>query len=136
MAAAPPRKGAYLDSSAIVKLVVREPESSALRRYLRTRRPYLASALVRAEVTRAVLPNGDAAARQAAATLRRVDLVRINNRVLDDAGSMQPEALRSLDAIHLATALLLGDAVGVVVTYDERMAEAARSLGFTVASPT
>jgi predicted nucleic acid-binding protein len=62
--------------------------------------------------------------------------VRINNRVLDDAGSMQPEALRSLDAIHLATALLLGDAVGVVVTYDERMAEAARSLGFTVASPT
>lgn len=135
MAAASPRKGAYLDSSAIVKLVVREPESAALRRYLRARRPYLASALVRTEVARAVLPNGDAAGRQAAETLQRFDLVRINNRILNGAGSMQPAALRSLDAIHLATAQLLGDAVGVVVTYDERMAEAARALGFTVASP-
>lgn len=135
MAAASPRKGAYLDSSAIVKLVVREPESAALRRYLRARRPYLASALVRTEVARAVLPNGDAAGRHAAEILQRLDLVRITNRVLNDAGSMRPASLRSVDTLHLATAVLLGDAVGVVVTYDERMAEAARALGFTVAAP-
>lgn len=135
MAPPPARRGVYLDSSALVKLVVREPESTALRRYLRSRRPYLASALVRTEVARAVLPNGDRSTPEVAKVLARVNLVRVTDRILESAGSLEPATIRSLDAVHLATAQLLGEAVAVLVTYDERMAQAARALGFTVASP-
>jgi len=126
---------AYLDSSAIVKLVVEEPESAALRRYLRRRRPLMSSSLARTEVMRAVLPAGDKALTRARQVLARVDLIRINDRVLDAAGGLRPLDLRSLDAIHLATAELLGTDLGPVVTYDTRQAEAAKQLGHRVASP-
>ncbi|MGH2519379.1 MAG: type II toxin-antitoxin system VapC family toxin, partial [Chloroflexota bacterium] len=65
-----------------------------------------------------------------------IDLVRINDRVLNQAGTMLPADVRSFDAIHMATAALLGDDVRDLVTYDERMASAARSLGCRVSSPT
>src|SRR3954468_15128791 len=94
----------YLDSSAIVKLAVREPESDALRRHLRRRRPLLSSALARAEVLRALLPGGEPALTSGRRVLARVDLVRINDRVLSAAGMLLPVELRTLDAIHLATA--------------------------------
>ncbi len=125
----------YLDSSAIVKLAVREAESSALRRYLRRRRPLVTSALARTEVLRALLPGGDEAVAAGQKVLTRLDLVRINNRVLDDAAALLPVQIRSLDAIHLATAAQLGQDVRTVVTYDDRMAEAARSIGYHVAVP-
>src|SRR5215469_13625863 len=110
----------YLDSSAIVKLAVREAESAALRQYLRRRRPLVSSSLARTEVLRALLPGGDDAVASGRKVLTRLDLVRINNRVLDEAAAILPAQIRSLDAIHLATAGQLGQDLGALVTYDER----------------
>lgn len=124
----------YVDSSAIVKLVASEPESTALRRYLR-RRLLVASALARTEVARAVLPLGPPFTRRATEVLARLELVRVSDRVLADAGRLLPADLRSLDAIHLATARLFGTTLQQVVTYDSRMAAAARGLRLRVASP-
>jgi len=124
----------YLDSSALVKLAVREPESDALRRFLRGKKELCASALVRTEVTRALLGLGVAAVARGAEVVARVELVRVNDRILDAAGRLAPLELRSLDAIHLATAEAAGS-VKVVVTYDVRMAAAARTLGWKVAAP-
>jgi predicted nucleic acid-binding protein len=126
----------YLDSSAIVKLVVREPESLALRRYLRRRRPLVASALARVEVLRATLPLGDSVLRRGVEVLRRIELVRVNDRVLTAAGVLEPVELRTLDAIHLATAALFEDTLGGLVSYDPRMLEAARSMGWAAVAPT
>jgi uncharacterized protein len=126
----------YLDSSAIVKLAVREPESGALRRYLRRRHPLVTSALARTEVLRALLPEGQDAMAAGQKVLTRLDLVRVSNRVLDDAAVLLPARIRSLDAIHLATAGLLGQDLGVLVTYDDRMADAAKRSGHRVISPS
>lgn len=125
----------YLDSSAIVKLVVEEPQSRALGRYLRRRRPLMSSALARTEVLRALLMEGEPGLTRARAVLSRIDMVRLNDRVLAAAGTLLPADLRSLDAIHLATAQLLGGDLGKVVTYDERMIEAAQQLGIETTSP-
>lgn len=124
----------YLDSSALVKLAVREPESTALRRYVRGRR-IVSSALARTEVSRALLPLGEGAGDRAAQVLASVELVRINDRVLTAAGSLGPAEVRSLDAIHLATAQLIESQLARVVTYDERMTAAAEALGLPVAAP-
>jgi predicted nucleic acid-binding protein len=126
----------YVDSSAIVKLAVREPQSDALRNYLRRRRTVISSALARTEVMRALLPGGEPALAAGRRVLDRVDLVRVNDRVLNWAGTLLPLELRSLDAIHLATAKRLGADLGDIVTYDEKMAVAARSIGCRVSSPT
>jgi uncharacterized protein len=125
----------YLDSSAIVKLAVRENESVALLRYLRRRRPLVSSALARTEVMRALLPGGDAAVAVGRKVLTGLDLIRINTGVLDEAAVLLPADLRSLDAIHLATARRLGQDLGAIVTYDERMAEAAVHLGHRIVAP-
>lgn len=125
----------YLDSSALVKLAVREPESDALRRYLRRRRPWVSSALARTEVGRALLPSGARAVAAGHGVLARCDLVRVNDAILNEAGAMLPMDLRSLDAIHLATVLRLGGDIGALVTYDERMAMAAKQLGVRSAAP-
>ena len=129
------RRLTYVDSSAIVKLAVAEPESAALRRFLSRRQPLVTSALARTEVARALLPSGREAVARGADVLRRIQLMRINDRVLRDAGGMEPAELRSLDAIHLASAQQLGPSVSQIVTYDERMAEAATSLGWSVTAP-
>lgn len=128
--------GTYVDSSGLVKLAVREAESTALRQYLRRRRPLVSSALARTEVLRALLPSGEEAVRRGSDVLARVDLVRVNDRVLGQAGTLQPATIRSLDAIHLATAKALGDDVRQIVTYDERMIAAAEDLGFRVVAPS
>lgn len=127
-------KPCYLDSSAIVKLVVREPESEALRAFVR-KRISIASALVRTEVIRAVQPHGQAAVSAARAALVPIRLVRITEGILDDAATLQPSSLRSPDAIHLATARLLGDELAEFVAYDKRLLDAARTTGFSTASP-
>ncbi len=125
----------YLDSSAIVKLAVEEAESAALRRYLRRRRPMVSSALARAEVLRALMPAGDEAVASGRQALSTVDLIRINDRVLNSAGALSPAVLRTLDAIHLATAQQLGDEVRQIVTYDARMTEAAKRLNLVTVAP-
>jgi uncharacterized protein len=126
----------YLDSSAIVKLAVRETETDALRSYLRRRRPLVSSALARTEVLRSLLTGGETALIAGRGVLARIDLVRVNDRVLNLAGSLLPEELRSLDAIHLATAGRLGTDLGEIVTYDEKMTAAARIMGYKVSAPT
>jgi len=128
-------RATYLDSSAIVKLAVREPESAALRRLLRRRRPLVSSALARTEVARALLPLGPSALRLGNDVLARIELVRVNDRILSAAGTLLPTDLRSLDAVHLATALELGEDLARMITYDARMAAGARALGIALASP-
>lgn len=127
--------GTYLDSSAIVKLAIEERESGPLRRHLRRRGPLTSSAIARTEVMRALLDEGDPGLARGREVLGRLNLVRVNDRVLVAAGGLLPTELRSLDAIHLATALQLGDDVRQLVTYDDRMAEAARTLGVRTVSP-
>jgi uncharacterized protein len=128
-------RATYLDSSAIVKLAVAEPESAALRRYLRRRRPLVSSALAKAEVARALLPVGEPAVRRGQEVLVRLELLRISDRILAAAGALPPAELRTLDAIHLATALDLGSDLARVVTYDERLRDAATATGCPVATP-
>ncbi len=125
----------YVDSSAIVKLAVAEPESKALRGYLSRRQPLVSSALARTEVARALMPSGPEAVARGQEVLGRIQLVRVNDRVLSEAGRVPPADLRSLDAIHLASARQLGSAVKQIVTYDERMAVAAQASGWSVAAP-
>jgi predicted nucleic acid-binding protein len=125
----------YLDSSALVKLVVAEPESSALRRELRGKSDRASCTLARVEVVRAVRPHGAAAVTRARRLLRRIDLVQLDDELLDAAAMLNGSVLRSLDAIHLAAAQTLGDDLDAVITYDERMTTAARLIELTVRAP-
>ena len=125
----------YLDSSAIVKLIIIEDESAALRRYLRSRVDRASCGLAKVEVLRAVRPHGSAELARARRVLRRLDLVRLDDELLEDAATLDPGVLRSLDAIHLAAARVFGDDLTAVVTYDDRMADAAALLGLPAAAP-
>jgi predicted nucleic acid-binding protein len=126
----------YLDSSAFVKLVVEEEETAALQDFVAgsgARRA--SSALLRTESLRAVRHLGPDALAMVREGLRRVDLIAIDDRILDVAGTLEPQVLRTLDAIHIATALALGDDLEAIVTYDGRMIEAARMIGLPTATP-
>lgn len=128
----------YLDSSALVKLVQRETESDALRGYLRQRAAdqLVTSALARVEVLRAVFAGGARALEQARRQLSRVDQIVLSTDLLDRAATLLPTIqLRSLDAIHLAAAQIVGEELRAIVTYDQRMAAAAGDLGFVVEMP-
>src|SRR5665213_2151903 len=116
----------YLDSSALVKLVQREKESDALRQFLRRHRAdqLVTSALSRVEVVRAVLTGGPSALAQARRQLSRLDQILLSTEVLDRAATLAPTVqLRSLDAIHLAAAQIVGADLRAVLTYDRRMAD-------------
>ena len=125
----------YLDSSALVKLVVAERESATLRRYLRGEPERASCALARVEVVRAVRPHGAAAVTRARRLLRRLDLLQLDDELLDAAAALDGGILRSLDSIHLAAAQTLAEELSAVVTYDDRMTAAAASLGLPVAAP-
>lgn len=126
----------YLDSSAFVKLVVEEAETTALRSYVAgipARRT--SSVLLRTEALRAVRHLGPDALATVREGLRRVDLIAIDDRILDVAGTLEPGVLRTLDAIHVATALAVGDDLQAIVSYDDRMIAAARLMGLPTATP-
>jgi predicted nucleic acid-binding protein len=125
----------YLDSSALVKLVVAEQESDALRSFLRNRPIRVSSALARVEVPRAVARHGDDSRTRAQAVLARVRLLAIDDALLDAAAGLPPDILRSMDAIHLAAARSFGASLDVIVTYDSRMAEAATAGGLRCVAP-
>lgn len=131
----PPRP-VYVDSSALVKLLVDEGETPALRRWLRDRPRWASCALARVEVLRAVRGAGAGVVTRGRRLLDRVDLITVDDPLLRDAASLGPPMLRSLDAIHLAAARALGTRLDVVVTYDRRMADAARTLGLRVVAPS
>jgi uncharacterized protein len=128
----------YLDTSALVKLVVAEPESAALRSYLGefSSDTRFTSALARTELLRAVGRQGSVdIVEHARRVLARLDLVALSNRQLDAAATLRPVDLRTLDAIHLAAALSAPD-IRAVVTYDDRLGHAASVAGIAVAAPT
>jgi predicted nucleic acid-binding protein len=125
----------YLDSSALVKLVVAEAESGALGRFIRRRPDRISSALARVEVLRAVRMQGAPIVERAGRVLARIRLLRLDDALLDAAAALNPAVLRSLDAIHLASAQALGGDLDCIVTYDRRMSEAAGLLGLPVRSP-
>lgn len=131
------RELVYLDSSAIVKLVVSEPETPALLSFLRSRSDRVSSALARVEVSRAIRRArlGSSHRRRAFEVLERIALIRIDEGVLDRAAELEPADLRSLDAIHLATALSLEPHLAGIVTYDRSFAAAARKTKLPVHAP-
>jgi predicted nucleic acid-binding protein len=126
----------YLDTSALVKLVIEERESVALREFV-ARAEVASSLLARTELLRAVrrYPDGKAVDR-ADDVLDRMRLIPVDELQFVEAGRIPPLGLRSLDALHVVSALrLLRAGLQAVVTYDERMAEAARMHGLPVVAP-
>lgn len=124
----------YLDSSAIVKLVAREPETLPLVEAVRADPAVISSALAWAEVIRAVR-RARGRLDRARQVLRGIALVPIDDAILRGAADLSPAGLRTLDAIHVATALTLAEDVTTLVTYDRRLAEAATDAGITVSAP-
>lgn len=127
----------YLDTSALVKLVVREPETGALRAWFaETPRDPVACDLARTELLRAVRRVAPALLVHARTVLDVVTLTEVTTAVFEAAGRLDPSILRTLDAIHVAAALDLGDDLEGMVTYDERLARAAEQNGIKVTAPT
>lgn len=125
----------YLDSSAIVKLVAREPETEALFALLPDWPERATSVLAHAEVTRAARLAGDGAIERAGEALAGIGLVYVDEAVLDIAARLEPASLGTLGAIHIATALSIGEDLGAMVAYDEHTAEAAEAAGIKVLAP-
>jgi len=127
----------YLDSSALVKLVVPEPESTALADRLRAWPQRVSSAVSLTELPRALRRAGFGAAerRRAREVLARVSLIEVDRQILVAAAGLEPPTLRSLDAIHLATALAVREDLATVVTYDRRLREAAELVHLEVEAP-
>ncbi len=128
----------YLDSSALVKLLVEEAETASLRDYLDTH-PHSAlvsSALILVEVNRAARLVSAELAADAAELCSEVDVIPISPDLLVEAGVLEPRTLRSLDAIHLASALRMArHGRTAFVAYDVRLLEAAEAAGLATASP-
>jgi len=126
----------YLDSSAIVKLVVPEPETKALREFLRSWPDRVSSVVARIEVERVARRLGGGAVRRARSVLSRLALVDLDADVVREAAALEPPELRTLDAIHLATAISLGRDLGAVCAYDARLGSAAAAKTIHVVAPT
>lgn len=127
----------YLDASAFVKLVVAEPESEALAAALTPEMRMVASEIVEVEVARAARrANGQAGVDAAREGLTGVRLLPLTKRIRTRACDLEPDVLRSLDAIHIATALDLGERLHCMYVYDTRMADAAQAVGLSVDAPT
>lgn len=126
----------YLDASAIVKLVVRESETDALRAYLEGAQ-LVSSEVALTEVPRAahLRTGAPEVFEQADAVLRRFDLVALDEELHRAAARAEPRELRTLDAIHLASAVRVRDRLAGVVAYDKRLTQAVRAVGLTVDAP-
>jgi uncharacterized protein len=124
----------YFDASALVKLAVDEAESIPLIE-LTDGPPLVSSALARVEVTLAVRRHGPTQMRVVERIFEQLDLIPVDDTTLDAATAYDGPMLRTLDAIHVASAVSLGDELTELITYDRRMAEAATALGLRVATP-
>jgi predicted nucleic acid-binding protein len=127
----------YLDSAAVVKLVHAEPESQALRAWLdaRVETGWISSVLTEVESFRALARYAPAAVSRLPAVLDQIDLIDMGPSIRILARTAKPVTVRSLDAIHLGTALHYGSGLTSFVTYDKRLLEAARAAGLPVDSP-
>lgn len=128
----------YLDSSALAKLVLHEPESPALAAWIRDWPDRLSSVVSAVEVRRALrrVSAPPTLMRRLAEIMESLSLVRLDPPILELAGALPGVSLRSLDAIHLATALSIGDAPEAFVTYDARLAQAAKRARLNVVAPS
>ena len=124
----------FVDASAFFKLLVVEPESAELRRWAFGRR-LASSDLLRTEARRAVARQPENVMRSCDEHLAGVQKIRLTPALLDRAGRIPGPGLRSLDAIYLACAELLGDDLAGFVSYDSRQLAAVRDLGIPTASP-
>ena len=125
----------YLDTSALVKLVVAEPETRALEKWLRPRTAVVSSDLARTELLRAVRRAHPISMVRAREVLDAMALLTLSTRVCERAALLDPAVLRSLDAIHIAAALQLGDELEGVVTYDYRLAQGCAVHGIVTVAP-
>ena len=118
-----------------MKLVLRELEEGALRAELSKWDGYVSSAMLAVEAIRACSRHRSEYAQDAREWLIDLALMPLEDALLDVATSLEPPTMRSLDALHLATALSIRDDLGAFFTYDQRLAEAGESHGLPVASP-
>jgi predicted nucleic acid-binding protein len=127
----------YLDSSALVKLVLPEAESRRLAEDVQNWPDCVTSELATVEVMRAVrrASTDPEVEQRALEVLAGVSLLKMDADVLRRAARLEPRTLRSLDALHLASALSLGDDLGAMVVYDTHLATAARDCGLDVVTP-
>jgi uncharacterized protein len=127
----------YLDTSALVKLVVAEQETDGLRAWIdRTEGELVSSDLARAELLRAVRRAAPDRVVRAREVLDTVTLIGVTAQIFEEAARIDPPALRTWDAIHLAVALDLGDDLESIVTYDDRLERAAAANGVVTTTPT
>ena len=128
----------YLDSAAVVKLVHVEAESQALREWLdaRAETGWISSVLTEIESFRALVRYAPEAISRLAAVLDLIDLVELDPPVRILAQTAKPATVRSLDAIHLGTALHIRPVLTSFVTYDKRLLDAARASGLPADSPS
>jgi predicted nucleic acid-binding protein len=126
----------YLDTSALVKLVVAEAETDALRSWLaEADRDAVSSDLARTELLRVVRRSAPDRVLLARQVLDSIILIELATATFEAAGRLDPSILRTLGAVHLAAALSLGDDIESLVTYDDRLSFAARLNGVAVTSP-
>lgn len=129
----------YLDASALVKLATREIETDALRDHLSRYSGHATSRLAAVELPRALARRGSASVSvgsdTVAATLEGLTVLELDAAIAETAASLAPPSLRSLDAIHLASALSMGSELDAVITYDLRLADVARAAGLIVVAP-
>lgn len=126
----------YIDTSALAKLVTGEAESDALRAFLGDGPTLTSSSLTRIELIRHATRRSPDRLQQARELLEHVDFIGLDPSLLDHAATLEPSTLRTLDAIHVATALLIKDDIEALVTYDRRMQEAAELHGIPFAAPS
>ena len=127
----------YLDSSALIKLALAEPETAALADYLgqRSDQALVSSSLHRAEVLRAIWRAEPGALPRAQRMIRRVSLVSLSHDLLDNAATVPPSGLPTSAAVHLASALAVKRDLTAFVCYDKQLGDAAEAAGLPVVSP-
>ncbi|MGL5866470.1 MAG: type II toxin-antitoxin system VapC family toxin [Dermatophilaceae bacterium] len=126
----------YIDTSALLRVIFPDDTTPALERYFDRDPALVSSALLQVEARRGTLRRAPLRLPQVDVVLSEVEVVEIGDAVIESAGRLSDPRLRSLDAIHLATALLVGEDVDALLTYDDRLADAAREHGLEVVSPT
>ncbi len=126
----------YIDTSALAKLIVAEPETPALQSWFSAEdRDPVSCDLARTELFRAVRRVAPDRVSRARDVLDSITLIALPSALFEHAARLEPSSLRTLDAIHLAAALDLGDDLDVLVTYDDRLAESATANGVRVLTP-
>jgi len=128
-------KAAYFDASAIVKLLVEEPESLALIEWLEQPIEAMTSTISLTEVTRAIRRHGLVKGDDPEAILDAFVRLDVTGTICRDAAWLEPLGLRSLDAVHLATALSINEPGLDFITYDDRLGRAAEARGFHIVQP-